>query len=55
MSPIGIILLVFVVLFLFGGGMGHYGGNAYYGNGGLSIGGILFIIFLIWLFTGGLR
>lgn len=52
MSLLGIVLLVLVVLFLCGGGVGHYNGNLYMGNGGVSIGFVLLVILIIVVLRG---
>jgi hypothetical protein len=59
MSPLGILVLVLVVLFLLGGLGGHYisSGIAYgygWGNGGIGLLGIVLIIVVVLLFTGRL-
>jgi hypothetical protein len=45
-----LILIIFLVLFLFGG---HYGYSRWGYQGGLGIGGVLILILLLWLLFGG--
>jgi hypothetical protein len=48
-----VIILVLVLLF---GGVGFHSNWGYYGAGPFGgIGGLLVLIFIIWLVTGGLR
>ena len=48
MSPL---LLILIILLLFGGGGGYY---AFGPRGGIGIGGILFVVLIVMLFTGRL-
>jgi hypothetical protein len=53
MSILGIILVVFIVLLLFGGVSGRFGGYGYgYGHGGVGILGVVLIVVLILLLMG---
>lgn len=53
MSTLGWILLIFLILFLFGGFSGRIGGYGYgMGHGGIGIGAVLLIIVIILLLTG---
>jgi hypothetical protein len=54
MSALGIILLVFVVVILFGGiGPWAPGGIGYgYGGGGIGVIGILLVVLILLLLTG---
>jgi len=53
MSLLGIILLIFVVMLLFGGFSGRFGGYGYgYGNGGVGTLGIVLIVLLVLVFMG---
>lgn len=45
-----LILLVFVLVWLFGS---HYGYNRWGSGGGLGIGGVILLIFILWLLFGG--
>lgn len=49
MSPL---VLILILLLLFGGGGGYY---AFGPAGGIGIGGIIFIILIVMLFSGRLR
>jgi hypothetical protein len=52
-ADMGLILLIVVLLILFGGGFGYHGGYAW-GGPSLGLGGLLLIILVIWLLSGGL-
>jgi Na+/melibiose symporter-like transporter len=53
MSILGIILIVFVVMLLFGGFSGRFGGYGYgYGHGGISVLGIVLIVLVVLLLMG---
>ncbi|MGD0192801.1 MAG: DUF3309 family protein [Rhizomicrobium sp.] len=53
MSILGIILIVFIVLLLFGGVSGRFGGYGYgYGNGGVGILGVVLIVVVVLLLMG---
>ena len=45
------LILLILLLLLFGGGF--FGYNRYGRSGGLSVGGVVLIILLVWLFMGG--
>ncbi len=45
-----LILIVFLLLFVFGG---RYGYNRWGYSGGIGIGGVLILILLLWLLFGG--
>jgi hypothetical protein len=52
---IGLILVILLVIFLFGGFSGRFGGYGYgYGHGGVGVIGILLIIVVVLLLTGRL-
>lgn len=52
---IGTMLLIILIVFLFGGFSGRFGGYGYgYGHGGMSVLGILLVIFLVLVLTGRL-
>jgi len=47
------LLLFLVILFLlFGGGFGYVNRNGAYGNTGISLGGILLFLFVVWFLFG---
>jgi hypothetical protein len=58
-SPLGIIIVVILVLILLGGAAPHfYQGAPWrpgygYGNGGISVVGILLLLAIVWLIFGG--
>ena len=55
MSPLGIILVVLLIIFLAGGFSGRFGGYGYgFGHGGVGLPGILLIIVVVLLLTGRL-
>jgi hypothetical protein len=50
---IGLILTIVLVIFLFGGFSGRFGGYGYgYGHGGVGVIGIILIVLVILLLTG---
>jgi hypothetical protein len=52
---IGTILFILLIIFLFGGFSGRFGGYGYgFGHGGISVLGILLIIVVVLLVTGRL-
>ena len=52
---IGLILAILLVIFLFGGFSGRFGGYGYgYGHGGVGVIGIILIILVVLLLTGRL-
>ena len=52
---LGTILLILLVIFLFGGFSGRFGGYGYgYGNGGVGVIGVILIIVVILVLTGRL-
>jgi uncharacterized protein DUF3309 len=53
MSPLGLILLVVLVIFLLGGFSGRFGGYGYgYGHGGVGLIGIILIIIVVLMLLG---
>ena len=52
-----ILLIAIVLIVLIFGGGGYYGmGRGYYGGpvfGGIGVGGIILIVLLVWLLSGG--
>jgi hypothetical protein len=52
---IGLILLIILIIFLFGGFSGRFGGYGYgYGHGGIGVIGVIMIIVVVLLLTGRL-
>jgi len=52
---IGLILVILLVIFLFGGFSGRFGGYGYgYGHGGIGVIGIILIILVVLLLMGRL-
>jgi len=52
---IGLILAILLVIFLFGGFSGHFGGYGYgYGHGGMGIIGIILVVVVVLLLMGRL-
>ena len=49
-----IVLIVLIVLFLVGGGIGYRGSNRSLGHGGIGIGTVLIIVLVVMLLTGRL-
>ena len=50
---IGLILVILLVIYLFGGFSGRFGGYGYgMGHSGIGIGGILLILVVVLLLTG---
>jgi hypothetical protein len=50
---LGLILVILLVIFLFGGFSGKIGGYGYgYGHGGVGIIGVILIVVLVLLFMG---
>jgi hypothetical protein len=53
MSPLGLILLIVLVIFLLGGFSGRFGGYGYgYGHGGVGLIGIILIIIVVLMLLG---
>jgi hypothetical protein len=53
MSILGIILIVFILMLLFGGISGRFGGYGYgYGHGGIGVIGIILIVLVVLLLMG---
>jgi hypothetical protein len=53
MSPLGLILLIVLVIFLLGGFSGRFGGYGYgYGHGGIGVIGIILIVIVVLLLLG---
>ena len=53
MSPLGLILLIVLVIFLLGGFSGRFGGYGYgYGNSGIGIIGIIVIVIVVLMLLG---
>jgi hypothetical protein len=52
---IGLILIIILAIFLFGGFSGRFGGYGYgYGHGGVGVIGVLIIILVVMVLTGRL-
>ena len=50
---LGTILIIILVIYLFGGFSGRFGGYGYgFGHAGIGIGGVLLIIVVVLLLTG---
>jgi hypothetical protein len=47
-----LVLVIFVILLLFGGGVGYYGNTAGWGYAGWSPLGVIVLVLLILLLTG---
>jgi Protein of unknown function (DUF3309) len=53
MSPLGLILLIVLVIFLLGGFSGRFGGYGYgYGQSGIGIIGIIVIVIVVLMLLG---
>jgi Protein of unknown function (DUF3309) len=53
MSPLGLIVLIVLVIFLLGGFSGRFGGYGYgYGHGGIGIIGIILIVIVVLMLLG---
>jgi hypothetical protein len=53
MSPLGLILLIVLVIFLLGGFSGRFGGYGYgYGHSGIGIIGIIVIVIVVLMLLG---
>jgi hypothetical protein len=53
MSPLGLIVLVVLVIFLLGGFSGRFGGYGYgYGHGGIGTIGIILIVIVVLMLLG---
>jgi hypothetical protein len=51
-SPMSLLLVIFLILLLFGGGIGYYGTGAGWGYAGWSPLGLVVLVLLILLLTG---
>jgi hypothetical protein len=47
-----LLLVIFIILFLFGGGIGYYGNRAGWGYAGWSPLGLIVLVLVILLLTG---
>ena len=53
MSPLGLILLIVLVIFLLGGFSGRFGGYGYgYGHSGIGVIGIIVIVIVVLMLLG---
>jgi hypothetical protein len=53
MSPLGLILVILLVIFLLGGFSGRFGGYGYgYGHGGVGVIGVILIVIVVLMLLG---